>query len=106
MSNLFINIQKMNNQLPTLRAGTYARDLLEYLQKHPKESVKWSDFLGFMNTVVRNRPFLWQYPTSRLSELKSLWLVDYVGTTKNILKERENIFLYRINERGLNYKLN
>tara|TARA_R110002012_G_scaffold41916_2_gene114493 strand:+ start:93 stop:215 length:123 start_codon:yes stop_codon:yes gene_type:complete len=40
MSNLFINIQKMNNKLPTLRAGTYARDLLEYLKKHPKESFK------------------------------------------------------------------
>lgn len=90
----------MNKALPKLtKKDGYARILLEFLQKNPKLEVAWVDFFK-----KKWFPFLGQYPTARCSELSALWLLDRVGNRKNELKNINNIFLYKINEKGLKFK--
>jgi len=92
-----------NSKLPKLvKKQGYARILLEFLQKNPKLKVAWCDFLKIH--FFKRYPFIWQSPTSRLSELKELWLVDIVWRRKNILKNMSNIYLYQINKKWLDYK--
>ncbi|PZM86412.1 hypothetical protein DLH72_01020 [Candidatus Gracilibacteria bacterium] len=89
-----------NKYLPKLvKPGAYARILLEFLQKNPELKVAGVDFLK-----NKNFPFLGQTPTSRLSELLALGLVDKVGKRPCLGKKNRSLDVYKINKKGLNYK--
>lgn len=91
----------MNNFLPKLKKPwAYARILLEFLQANPELEVAWADFFKGWKF-----PFLWQYPTARLSELKEMWLVEIVWKRENKLKNIRNIFEYKITKKWLKYNL-
>ena len=90
-----------NHFLPKLHKKTsYVYILLDFLQKNPDLEVAGVDFFH-----KRNFPWLGQYPTARLSELKELWLIDIVGKRKNKLKNLHNINIYKINNSWLKYIL-
>lgn len=90
----------VNRFLPKLtKVDWYARILLEFLQKNPELQVAWVDFL-------KNRffPFIWQVPTSRLSELLGLGLVDKVWKRATKTKNKRYLDIYKINKNWINYK--
>lgn len=96
----------MNHYTPKLkRKDSYARVLLEFLQVNPNLEVKGTDFLWIYNKYIKKMPFLWSMPTSRLSELKEMWLIEITGKIKWIYTKTNPMNLYKITDKWLNFKL-
>lgn len=77
--------------------------LLEYMQKNPEKEIMDIDFKN-----DDSLPFIGAKPWSRLSELKSMWLVNVVDIKKATMtfeKKCRNSYVYQINQTWLNYIL-
>lgn len=76
-------------------ANSQCAVILDFLKQHKRKIVEASDFMNW------NCPFVWYSASARLSELKSLWLVEKVSTRKG--EKMRPIYLYKITQDWLEY---
>lgn len=78
--------------------------ILAYMQKHPTILIEAKDFMW----ICFMKPFIGYSASARLSELKRDWYIECVWNRKwlfnRVMRRNKLINLYKITNKGLNYK--
>lgn len=87
-----------------IRISSQRGVLLDFMQRNPEKKIMDVHFQIKLNKL----PFIGAKPGARLSELKSMGLIDVVGKQQAVMtfeKKCRQSNIYKINQEGLNYIL-